>query len=103
MTKIELLDLKSRAIIGNIRNMSSDCIERPRPRTQYMHFWRNTKKKLAEVLAEKGLLCTQRREVLEGLSEILKEYEKPQNTDSPEISKKCLEYLTEYGTNQEGN
>ena len=28
--------------------MSSDCISGVRPRTQYLHFWRDMKKKMAE-------------------------------------------------------
>jgi hypothetical protein len=39
-----------RAILGNLRGMSRECLEGKRPRAQYMHFWRDIKKKIATYL-----------------------------------------------------
>ncbi len=94
-----LLELKAMAIIGNIRNMSQDCIERPRPRVQYIHFWRGIKKKLRETLSEmKSFRQSTGSEIplesdLIELSQILETWQKPTNSDSPEISKACLQWL----------
>jgi hypothetical protein len=88
---MELGELKARAIIGNIRNMSDDCLNRPRPRAQYIHFWRSIKKKIVATLPEipEGPL----KVIVGDLGKILEAWPKPVNTDSPEISKACLDYL----------
>jgi hypothetical protein len=88
---MELGELKARAIIGNIRNMSDDCLNRSRPRAQYIHFWRGIKKKIVATLPEipDGSLRT----TVEGLGKVLETWPKPVNSDSLEISKACLDYL----------
>ena len=88
---MELGELKARAIIGNIRNMSDDCLNRPRPRAQYIHFWRGIKKKIVTTLPEipEGPL----KVIVGDLGKILEAWPKPVNSDSPAISKACLDYL----------
>ena len=77
--------LKTRAIIGDIRNISDDCISRPRPRVQYMHLWRSIKKKIEEARSEEG-----DTDLLLKLKSVLDQYSKPTNSDAIEIAKKCL-------------
>lgn len=88
---MELGELKARAIIGNIRNMSDDCLNRPRPRAQYIHFWRGIKKKIIATLPE--ISESPLKTAVEGLGKILESWPKPVNSDSPEISRACLDYL----------
>ncbi len=74
--------------------MSSDCISGVRPRTQYLHFWRDMKKKMAEVDTElSGDTSDPRRATFYALKGVLDSYKNPTNRDAPEISAKCLQIL----------
>ena len=89
-----ILDYKVRAIIGNIRNMSMDCVQGIRPRAQYLHFWRSTKKKMIEVDSElSGDTSDLRRATFYALKGVLDQYPNPTNKEAPEISEKCLQVL----------
>lgn len=94
----EKLKLLGRALIGGIQNQSSDCIEALRPYGQYMHFFRESKKKVNWILGEDGwgeddniLGC------LKKIQKVYKEYPKIINQECIELSKKLLGELKEFG------
>lgn len=95
MTDAELLDYQYRAIIGNIRNTVYDILIRPRPRVQYLHFWRGTYRKL-EALLRNPELQGERREVLEETRKIFREFPKLTNSDSEALAKELGIRIPQY-------
>ena len=92
--------LRSRALIGGLLNMSSDCIENLRPRAQYMHFYRAHYKKVRELLRE-GYWETEInsgfKRILIGILGVYSDSPIPTKDNSIELSKKHLKLLIGYG------
>lgn len=97
---MELTELRSRALIGDLLNMSSDCIEDLRPRAQYMHFYRDHYKKIKSLLRE-GVWETEKtspyKRVLIGILGVYSEFPSATKENSMELSKKHLKVLMSYG------
>jgi len=81
-------ELRQRAILGGLRNMSNDIITRPRPRAQYIHYWRSVRKKIIETIPD-----LQDPGNLKGILGILDKYQSIKNQDSPSIARDILEYM----------
>ena len=97
---VQNTELRSRALIGDLLNMSSDCIENLRPRAQYMHFYRAHYKKVKELLRE-GFWETDInsgfKRILIGILEVYYDSPIPTKENSIELSKKHLKLLIGYG------
>ena len=97
---IQLTELKSRALIGDLLNMSSDCVENSRPRAQYMHFYRDHYKKVKELLRE-GIWETEvnynYKRILIGILGVYSDSPKPTKESSMNLSKRFLNLLIGYG------
>ena len=96
----QLTELKSRALIGDLLNMSSDCVENLRLRAQYMHFYRAHYKKVKELLRE-GIWDTEINQefkrILIGILGIYSDSPIPTKESSMELSKRFLKLLISYG------
>jgi hypothetical protein len=96
---MEKTELKSRALIGGLLNMSSDCLENLRPRAQYMHFYRLHYKKVKNLIYN-GTWVDETRIYLNILKDILKIYQEspiPSKNNCIDLSKKHLSLLKKYG------
>lgn len=89
-----------RALIGDIRNMTSDCLENLRERAQYMHFFRENYKKISEILQKWSPEVSKESQPYTIISEIYTEYRNsPRATkeNSQELSQKLISILIKYG------
>lgn len=43
-------EMASRALLGDLRNITEMCLQDQRPRAQYMHYYRSNSKKILELL-----------------------------------------------------
>ena len=50
MYDIYFTEMASRALLGDLRNMTRQCLADTRPRAQYMHFYRLNHKKIKDLL-----------------------------------------------------
>lgn len=97
------INLKCRAIIGDIINMSSDVLDiwniENRPRSQYMHRYREMEKKISEILSSWPLgFVSPYHSVIKDLLEIYKTSPRVTKETEADFSKKILKLLTgKYG------
>jgi hypothetical protein len=89
--------------------MSRECLEGKRPRAQYMHFWRDIKKKIATYLNvypepsdKEGCIEQSAYHVIEDTWNYLKTI-KPVKENQAEISRNVLEIIGENNENPGGN
>lgn len=98
--KLENRENIERAILGNLRGMSKECLEGKRPRAQYMHFWRDIKKKIATYLKvypgpekdKNGCIEQSAYRIIEDTWNYLKTI-KPVKENQAEISENVLEII----------
>lgn len=93
-------ELRCRALIGDLLNMSSDCLENLRPRAQYMHFFRAHYKKVKDLLRDGFWGNEQNAGYKELLKEIIKTYNEvglPTKDNSMTLSEKQLILLENNG------
>lgn len=93
-------DLRCRALIGDLLNMSSDCLENLRPRAQYMHFFRAHYKKVKDLLRDGFWGNEQNAGYRALLKEIIKTYNEvglPTKDNSMTLSEKQLILLENNG------
>ena len=85
-------ELRQRAIIGGLLGVTYDILERPRPRAQYIHYWRSLRKKILETIPD-----LEDPRVLKDLLGILQGYPKLKNSDSIGIATDMRSYFTREG------
>lgn len=93
-------ELRCRALIGDLLNMSSDCLENLRPRAQYMHFFRAHYKKVKDLLRDGFWNNTLNGGYKALLKEIIKIYNEvglPTKDNSIILSEKQLNLLENNG------
>lgn len=94
------LELRIRALLGNLRNAASDVLDpwnkENRPRSQYMHRFRDQHKKLL-VLLEDFPKEFQVPQILKDLDYFFRNNPKATKENSEEVSVKLLEILGNYG------
>ena len=93
-------ELRCRALIGDLLNMSSDCLENLRPRAQYMHFFRAHYKKVKDLLRDGfwgGTLNDGYRALLREIIKIYNEVGLPTKDNSMILSEKQLNLLENNG------
>lgn len=95
----KLTELRSRALIGDLLNMSSDCLEDLRPRAQYMHFYRAHYKKVKDLISQGNWIKDSEiyRRILKDILKIYQESPIPNKDNCIELSKKQLILLKGYG------
>ena len=89
-------ELRCRALIGDLLNMSSDCLENLRPRAQYMHFFRAHYKKVKDLLRDgfwNSTLNDGYRALLREIIKIYNEVGLPTKDNSMILSEKQLNLL----------
>lgn len=93
-------ELRCRALIGDLLNMSSDCLENLRPRAQYMHFFRAHYKKVKDLLRDgfwSSTLNDGYRALLREIVKIYNEVGLPTKDNSMILSEKQLNLLENNG------
>ena len=93
-------ELRSRALIGDLLNMSSDCLENLRPRAQYMHFYRAHFKKVKDLLREgdwSGIEISSYKNLLREIIKVYNEVGLPVKENCMLLSEKQLILLESYG------
>lgn len=97
MNKEWICEMASRALIGDFRNMTHDCIENLRPRAQYMHFYRGSIKKLRDLFDNWCIQDLSKKLVLQEIYEYLCSHPKVNHDNQIETSKNIMGILIRYG------